>query len=116
MDFIHCNVVAMVIFVFKFPRYVLLIHLMRESEHCLLLLHSMFRAVFSSSFSIEITKKLTFSSHPHFEAFLKSTMLTLVSVVLVNRTVFVPSALVCQISSHGTFKKAFAAYKKKIKV
>ena len=56
--------------------------------------------------------RLTFSPHPHFEAFLESTMLTLISMMLVHRTVFVTSALVRQVSSHRTLEKALATYKK----
>ena len=60
--------------------------------------------------------RLTFSPHPHFEAFLESTMLTLISMMLVHRTVFVTSALVRQVSSHRTLEKALATYKKKEKL
>ena len=77
----------------------------KESEHCLT------ARLLLCGFS-QITKNLTFSSHPHFEAFLESTMLTLISMMLVYGAVFVTSALVRQVPSHRTFEKALATCKK----
>ena len=50
----------------------------------------------------------TFSLHAHLEALLQPTVLTLVSMVLVDRAVLVPSALVSQVPSHRPLEKALA--------
>ena len=57
----------------------------------------------------ELFKIITFFSHPHFEAFFEPTMLTLVSMMLVNGAISASSTLVGKASSDGPFKEAFAS-------
>ena len=56
----------------------------------------------------------TFSLHAHLEALLQPTVLTLVSMVLVDRAVLVPSALVSQVPSHRPLEKALATWRGEI--
>ena len=50
----------------------------------------------------------TFSLHAHLEALLQPAMLTLVPMVLVDRAVLVPPALVRQVPPHRPLEKALA--------
>ncbi len=58
----------------------------------------------------------TFPSHAHFETLLESTILTLVSVVLVNGTTPVAPAGVGQVSSHGSLEEGLAPLAGKLSV
>ena len=66
-------------------------------------LGSVYREMNLSLTDMEVIKsinKFTLTSHAHLEAFFQSTMLTLISMMLVNRAITTPSTLVCQISSN----------------
>jgi len=52
---------------------------------------------------------LTLSSHADFEAFLESTMLTLVAMMLIDGTVSTAAASVGQVASHRALEETFAA-------
>lgn len=57
--------------------------------------------------------KLTLSPHAHFEAFSKSAVLALISMMLVDGTVPISSTGVCEVSSYGSFEKWFATCERK---
>ena len=52
---------------------------------------------------------LTFSSHADFEAFLESTVLTLVAMVLVDRAVAAAAACVAQVTTHRALEETLAS-------
>ena len=60
--------------------------------------------------------RLTFSSHSHFQTFLKSTVLALVTVVLVDGTVTIRPAGVAQVPSHASLEKTFTSFAGKLTV
>lgn len=51
-----------------------------------------------------------FSSHSHLQALLKPTVLALITVMLVYRTVSAASTRVRQVPSHASFEEAFAPF------
>ena len=56
------------------------------------------------------SERLTFSSHADLETFLESTMLTLVAMVLVDRTVSTTSTRVGEVTTHRALEEALAAF------
>ena len=51
---------------------------------------------------------LTFSPHSNFDAFIQPTILTLVTMMLVNRAVAISSACIRQVPPHASLEKTFA--------
>ena len=60
------------------------------------------------SWGPRVGKQPTFSSHAHLQALLQSAILTLVPMVLIDRTVTIPATRVVQIATHTSFEKALA--------
>lgn len=58
----------------------------------------------------------TLPSHSHLQAFLQTAVLALVSVVLVNGTVPIATALVCQIPSDTAFEEGLTSFTSKLSV
>ena len=56
-----------------------------------------------------LLSSLTFSPHAHLETLFEAAMLALIAVVLVDRAVAGASALVCQVSPHGSLEEALAS-------
>lgn len=57
----------------------------------------------------EVKRQVTFPPHSYFEAFLQPTILTLVAMVLINRTGSACSTSVAKVPSDAPFEKAFTS-------
>lgn len=66
--------------------------------------------------SEELTWAPTLPSHSHLETFLQTTVLALVPMMLVNRTVPIAPALIGQISSDAAFEERLASFARKLSV
>jgi len=58
----------------------------------------------------------TFAAHAGLETFLEAAVLALVAVVLVDRTIAISAARVCEVASHGALEETLAALARELTV